>query len=142
MEKTYIARGHHSLDKKWYLIDATDLTLGRLATRVGHILTGKDKSTYSPHQDLGDYVVIINAEKVNVTGKKEKQKIYRSHSGRPGGMKTTNLQNLREKNPERIIEFAVKGMLPKNRLSRKLLTKLKVYKGDVHPHMAQNPEKI
>ena len=103
---------------------------------------GKDKSTYSPHQDLGDYVVVINAEKISLSGNKEKQKLYRSHSGRPGGMKTMNLRALREKKPERIIELAVKGMLPKNRLSRKLITKLKVYKGDTHPHMAQNPQLI
>ena len=142
MEKTYIARSPDSLDKKWYLIDATDLTLGRLATQIGLILMGKDKSTYSPHQDLGDYVVVINAEKISLSGNKEKQKLYRSHSGRPGGMKTMNLRDLREKKPERIIELAVKGMLPKNRLSRKLITKLKVYKGDTHPHMAQNPQLI
>ena len=142
MEKTYIARNHNSLDKNWYLIDATDLTLGRLASKIGQILMGKEKNIYSPHQDLGDYVIVINAEKINVTGKKESQKLYRSHSGRPGGMTTTTLKALREKAPERIVESAVKGMLPKNRLSRKLLTKLKVYKGNVHPHEAQNPEKI
>ena len=140
MEKTYITKRHDSLDKNWYLIDATGLTLGRLASLIGPILMGKKKSFYSPHQDLGDYIVVINAEKVKVTGKKEKQKLYRSHSGRPGGMTTLNFQALREKKPERIIELAVKGMLPKNSLGRKLIKKLKVYQGNNHPHTAQNPK--
>jgi large subunit ribosomal protein L13 len=142
MEKTYITKNHTPLDKKWYLIDATNLTLGRLASQVGQMLMGKDKSSYSPHQDLGDYVIVINAEKINVTGKKERQKIYRSHSGRPGGMKIATLQVMREKKPEQIIEHAVKGMLPKNKLGRKLVTKLKVYRGENHPHIAQNPQLI
>lgn len=142
MEKTYITKNHTALDKKWYVLDATDLTLGRVASQVGQLLIGKNKSCYSPHQDLGDYVIVINASKINVTGKKEKQKIYRSHSGRPGGMKTTTLQVLRDKKPERIIEHAVKGMLPKNKLGRRIITKLKVYRDETHPHMAQNPQLI
>lgn len=140
MEKTYITKNHTPLDKKWYVLDATDLTLGRLASQVSQVLSGKNKTYYCPHQDLGDYVIVVNASKIHVSGKKETQKVYRSHSGRPGGMKTTTLKVLRAKKPERIIEHAVKGMLPKNKLGRRLITKLKVYGDENHPHMAQNPQ--
>lgn len=139
MEKTYLPP-QDSLEQKWYLIDATNQRLGRLASEVARILRGKNKPTYTPHMDTGDFVIIVNAEKVAVTGRKRTQKLYRRHSGRPGGMKTETFAKLQSRLPERIIEQAVKGMLPKNSLGRKLFTKLKVYAGDSHPHQAQQPE--
>ncbi|MDJ1181822.1 50S ribosomal protein L13 [Roseofilum casamattae] len=141
MTKTYLPP-QDSLDRKWYVIDAADQRLGRLATEVANILRGKNKPTFTPHMDVGDFVVIVNAEKVTVTGKKREQKLYRRHSGRPGGMKTETFAKLQNRIPERIIEKAVKGMLPKNALGRKLFTKLKVYKGPTHPHQAQTPETV
>jgi large subunit ribosomal protein L13 len=129
-----------TLDKKWYVIDAADQRLGRLATEVATILRGKNKPTYTPHLDTGDFVIIINAEKITVTGKKRDQKLYRRHSGRPGGMKVESFDKLQKRIPERIIEQAVKGMLPKNSLGRQLFTHLKVYTGAEHPHQAQKPE--
>jgi large subunit ribosomal protein L13 len=129
-----------TLDKKWYVIDAADQRLGRLATEIAMILRGKNKPTYTPHLDTGDFVIIINAEKVAVTGKKRQQKLYRRHSGRPGGMKVETFDKLQKRIPERIIEHAVKGMLPKNTLGRQLFTHLKVYAGGEHPHQAQKPE--
>ena len=131
-----------TLDRKWYLVDAADQRLGRLATEVAMILRGKNKPTYTPHLDTGDFVIIVNAEKVQVTGKKRSQKLYRRHSGRPGGMKTETFAHLQARRPEQIIEHAVKGMLPKNSLGRKLFTKLKVYAGPSHPHQAQTPEEL
>lgn len=131
-----------TLDQKWYVIDASEQRLGRLATEVASILRGKNKPTFTPHLDTGDFVVIVNAEKVVVTGKKRFQKVYRRHSGRPGGMKTETFDHLQSRIPERIIETAVKGMLPKNALGRKLFTKLKVYAGPNHPHTAQQPEAL
>ncbi|MEC4804649.1 MAG: 50S ribosomal protein L13 [Jaaginema sp. PMC 1079.18] len=131
-----------TLDPKWYVVDAAEQRLGRLATEVASILRGKNKPTFTPHMDTGDFVVIVNAEKVVVTGKKRFQKVYRRHSGRPGGMKTETFERLQERIPERIIETAVKGMLPKNALGRKLFTKLKVYAGPEHPHEAQQPEAL
>ncbi|MDJ0537054.1 MAG: 50S ribosomal protein L13, partial [Xenococcaceae cyanobacterium MO_207.B15] len=116
--------------------------LGRLATEIAMILRGKNKPTYTPHMDTGDFVIVVNAEKVVVTGRKGQQKLYRRHSGRPGGMKTETFDQLQARIPERIIEKAVKGMLPKNALGRKLFTKLKVYKGSEHPHQAQQPEPL
>lgn len=139
MKDTFIP-SKNFINKKWYVIDAENQTLGRLATKVSQILVGKEKSIYTPFLDTGDYIIIINAEKINVSGKKEKQKIYRNHSGRPGGMRTESLEKLRERRPEKIIEHAVKGMLPKGALGRKLYTNLKVYKGEQHPHDAQTPE--
>lgn len=139
MKDTFIP-SKNFISKKWCVIDAQDQTLGRLATKISRILIGKEKATYTPFLDTGDYVIVINAEKINLTGKKEKQKIYRNHSGRPGGMRTESLENLRERRPEKIIEHAVKGMLPKGALGRKLYTNLKVYKGEHHPHDAQTPE--
>jgi large subunit ribosomal protein L13 len=129
-----------TLERKWYVIDAADQRLGRLATEVANILRGKNKPTFTPHMDTGDFVVIINAEKVVVTGKKPSQKLYRRHSGRPGGMKVETFNQLQGRIPERIIEKAVKGMLPKNSLGRKLFTKLNVYAGPNHKQQAQKPE--
>lgn len=139
MTKTYLPP-QDTLEQKWYVIDAADQRLGRLATEIAMILRGKNKPTYTPHMDTGDFVVVINADKVAVTGRKPSQKLYRRHSGRPGGMKTETFNQLQARIPERIIEKAVKGMLPKNTLGRKLFTKLKVYAGSDHPHAAQKPE--
>ena len=130
------------VDQKWHLIDAENKTLGRLSSRVSSILMGKNKSQYTPNNDLGDFVVIINAEKIKLTGNKESQKKYYKHSGYPGGLKTTTLKELRKENPEQIIFKAIKGMLPKNKLADKMISKLKVYKGSVHPHVGQKPELI
>ena len=141
MTKTYIPPVDE-IDRKWYVVDATDQRLGRLATEVASILRGKNKPTFTPNMDTGDFVVIVNAEKVVVTGNKSSQKLYRRHSGRPGGMKTETFAQLQDRIPERIIEKAVKGMLPKNALGRKLFTKLKVYAGSEHPHDAQQPETL
>lgn len=129
-----------SIERKWYVVDAADQRLGRLATEIAMILRGKNKPSFTPHMDTGDFVIVINAEKVVVTGNKAEQKLYRRHSGRPGGMKVETFAKLQNRIPERIIEKAVKGMLPKNSLGRKLFTKLKVYKGEQHPHSAQQPE--
>lgn len=139
MNKTYVP-AQDSIEKKWYVVDAAEQRLGRLATEIAMILRGKNKPTYTPHLDTGDFVVVINAEKIEVTGKKRSQKLYRRHSGRPGGMKTETFAQLQGRIPERIIEEAVRGMLPKNSLGRKLFTKLKVYAGPNHPHDAQQPE--
>lgn len=128
------------IEKKWYIVDASEMILGRLSTVVATILQGKNKSKYTPHIDTGDYVIVINAQKINVTGKKESQKIYRHHSGYIGGLKEITLERLREKHPERIIEKAVWGMMPKGRLGRAMIKKLKVYAGEKHPHEAQKPE--
>ncbi len=129
-----------TLEQKWYVVDAADQRLGRLATEIAMILRGKKKPTFTPNMDTGDFVIVINAEKVVVTGRKNEQKLYRRHSGRPGGMKVETFDQLQARIPERIIEKAVKGMLPKNALGRKLFTKLKVYTGSEHPHAAQQPE--
>jgi large subunit ribosomal protein L13 len=129
-------------NQKWYLIDAQQYVLGRLASRVAHILRGKHKPNFAPHQDVGDYVVVINAEKVKLSGKKVDQKTYFKHSGYPGGEKFVPFRTVQEKYPERIIENAVRLMLPKNALGRKMFKKLKVYAGGQHPHLAQNPEGI
>ena len=137
--KSYIAKPA-DIDHKWYVIDAEDKTLGKIAAEIAMILRGKKKPIYTPHVDCGDYVVVVNAEKVAVTGKKENQKIYRSHSGYPGGLKETTLAELRAKKPEEIIRHAVKGMMPKGKLGRQMFKKLKVYAGPEHPHAAQNPE--
>lgn len=141
MNKTYVP-AVKSLEHEWYVIDAADQRLGRLASEVAMILRGKNKPEYTPHMDTGDFVVIVNADKVVVTGKKQSQKLYRRHSGRPGGMKTETFAQLQNRIPERIIEQAVKGMLPKNSLGRQLFTKLKVYAGAEHPHQAQQPKEL
>ena len=139
MNKTYLPP-QAELEHKWYVVDAADQRLGRLATEIAMVLRGKRKPTYTPHMDTGDFVIVINAEKIAVTGKKRSQKLYRRHSGRPGGMKVETFAKLQARVPERILEQAVKGMLPKNSLGRQLFTKLKVYTGSAHPHQAQQPE--
>jgi large subunit ribosomal protein L13 len=131
-----------TLDRQWFVIDAEGQRLGRLATEIAMILRGKNKATFTPHLDTGDFVVVINAEKIVVTGKKSEQKLYRRDSGRPGGMKVETFSQLQARIPERILEKAVKGMLPKNTLGRKLFTKLRVYTGSVHPHDAQQPQTL
>jgi large subunit ribosomal protein L13 len=131
-----------TLERQWYLVDAADQTLGRLATEVASVLRGKNKPTYTPHLDTGDFVVVINADKVRVSGNKETQKLYRRHSGRPGGRKTETFAHLQSRLPERIIEKAIKGMLPHNALGRQLFRKLKVYRGADHPHAAQKPQAL
>ena len=130
------------IKKKWLLLDASNKTLGRLSAKISSILMGKNKAQFTPHNDLGDYIVVINAEKVKVTGNKDIQKKYYRHSGYPGGLKTSTFSEIIEKNPEDIILKAVKGMLPKNKLSNSMISKLKVYKGENHPHIGQNPHKI
>ena len=130
------------VNQKWLLIDACDKTLGRLSTKIATILSGKNKAQYTPHNDLGDFVVIINARKIKVTGKKNIQKNYYRHSGYPGGLKSSNFSEILETKPEDIILNAVKGMLPKNKLSDQMLSKLKIYEGENHPHIAQTPLKI
>ena len=130
------------LDKKWLLLDAKDETLGRLSSKIASILMGKNKAQYTPHNDLGDYVVVVNAEKIRVTGNKDIQKKYYKHTGYPGGLKSSTFSEIIEKNPENVILKAVKGMLPKNKLSSSMISKLKVYEGDNHPHAGQNPIKI
>ena len=130
------------LDKKWLLLDARDETLGRLSSKIASILMGKNKAQYTPHNDLGDYVVVVNAEKIRDTGNKDIQKKYYKHTGYPGGLKSSTFSEIIEKNPENVILKAVKGMLPKNKLSNSMISKLKVYEGDNHPHAGQNPIKI
>ena len=132
----------NEITRNWYIIDADGQILGRLASEVAQIIRGKKKPFFTPHMDMGDFVVIINAEKVKVTGNKEKDKTYFRHSGYPGGVTQLNLRKVRQNFPERIITNAVKGMLPHNRLGRKLLTHLKVYSGELHPHAAQRPQTI
>ena len=139
MNKTYSAKPSE-IERKWYVIDAEDLVLGRLASEVAMILRGKHKPTFTPHIDTGDFVVIINAEKIRVTGRKEQDKVYQRHSGYPGGLTTVNYDEMRQKHPERLIEKAVWGMLPKGSLGRAQLRKLKVVCGTDHPHKAQQPE--
>jgi large subunit ribosomal protein L13 len=126
----------------WYVVDATGQVLGRLASRLALLLQGKGKPTYARHLDMGDYVICINAEKVQVTGKKRQNKIYYHYSGYSGGLKSTSFERMIATHPERVITFAVKGMLPRNRLGRRMLKKLKVYRGPSHPHAAQNPQMI
>ena len=130
------------LDNNWLLLDAKDETLGRLSSKIASILMGKNKAQYTPHNDLGDYVVVVNAEKIRVTGNKDIQKKYYKHTGFPGGLKSSTFSEIIEKNPENLILKAVKGMLPKNKLSSSMISKLKVYEGDNHPHAGQNPIKI
>ena len=124
----------------WYVVDATGQTLGRLASEIARRLRGKHKTEYTPHVDTGDYIIVVNAEKVFVSGNKETKKIYYRHSGYPGGIKSTSLKKLREAKPEALLEKAVKGMLPRNPLGRAVFRKLKVYAGDTHPHGAQQPK--
>lgn len=137
--KTSMAKANE-VDRKWYVIDAEDKVLGRLATEVATLLRGKHKPIYTPHVDTGDYVIVINADKVKLTGTKWDNKIHASHTGYPGGRREVVYKEIREKHPERVIEYAVKGMLPKSRLGRSMFGKLKVYAGPDHPHEAQKPE--
>lgn len=130
------------VERRWYLVDATQKTLGRLATGIAHRLHGKHKPEYSPHVDVGDYIVVINADKLRFTGNKLKDKMYYRHSGYPGGIKSTNLEQLLEQHPERVLGQAVRGMLPRTPLGRAMYKKLKVYAGVDHPHQAQNPSSL
>jgi large subunit ribosomal protein L13 len=138
LQKTYSPKPG-DITREWLVVDADGIPLGRLASHVAQLLRGKHKPTFAPHVDGGDFVIVINAEKVAVTGNKESTKTYYRHSGYPGGLREMNLAAMRERYPERVIEGAVKGMLPKNRLGRKLYGKLRVYAGGEHPHAAQNP---
>ncbi len=139
--RTYSAKPG-DVRRDWYIVDAEDMTLGRLATTVAATLRGKNKPMFTPHIDTGDFVIVVNAEKVRVTGNKEREKFYYRHSGYPGGLKQTALRDVRARHPERIIESAVRGMLPHNTLGRQQFKKLKVYAGPSHPHAAQNPQQL
>ena len=139
--KTYMANPD-KIERKWYVVDAEGCTLGRLASEVAKVLRGKNKPEYTPHIDTGDYVIVVNAAKVKVTGKKLQQKIYYNHSDYVGGMRETTLAEMMAKKPEKVIELAVKGMLPKGPLGREMFTKLHVYAGAEHPHAAQQPEAL
>ena len=139
--KTFMA-SPATIDRKWYVVDAEGKTLGRLASEVAKVLRGKNKAIFTPHIDTGDYVIVVNAEKIKVTGKKLDQKIYYRHSEYVGGMKETTLREMMDKKPERVIELAVKGMLPKGPLGRQMITKLHVYAGPEHKHEAQKPETL
>ena len=141
LQRTYSPKASE-ITRSWYVIDAEDLPLGRLASEIAQILRGKSKPTYVPHMDGGDHVVVLNASKVHVSGNKETEKIYYRHSGYPGGLRAETFSQVRKDHPERVIEGAVRGMLPKNRLGRQMYTKLKVYAGPDHPHAAQQPETI
>ena len=137
--KTFSAKAGE-INHDWFVVDAADKTLGRLASEIAHRLRGKHKPEYTPHVDTGDYIVVINAEKIRVTGAKAKDKIYHHHTGYPGGIKSISFEKLIEKAPERVIQGAVKGMLPRNPLGRAMFKKLKVYAGTEHPHTAQQPQ--
>lgn len=137
--KTYTVKPG-DIKRQWCLVDAEGKTLGRLASRIAAILKGKHKPIYTPHADVGDFVIVINADKIHVTGRKMLQKMYHRHSGYPGGLKSINLRDLLQRHPTRAVEYAVKGMLPKNRLGRRMFKKLKVYAGSDHPHQAQKPQ--
>ena len=139
--KTYVAK-EQEINKKWYLVDARDKVVGRLASRIAHRLRGKHKPIFTPHTDTGDFIVVINADKVTFTGRKWDNKVYYRHSGYIGGLKQRRAKELLEKKPEDILRFAVKGMLPKNSLGRRQLKKLKIYAGSEHPHEAQQLEKL
>jgi len=141
MEKTSVAK-KQDIEKRWYLIDAADKTLGRLASKVAKILMGKNKPIWTPNVDTGDFVVVINASKVRVTGKKLDDKVYYKHSGYLGGLKKETLRSLLNRKPETVVTLAVRGMLPKTKLGRQMIKKLKVYKGSEHPHSAQNPQPV
>ncbi len=139
--RTYMAKPAE-IDRKWYVVDATDISLGRLSTVVAAILRGKNKPTYTPHVDTGDHVIVVNAEKLQLTGKKESDKLYARHSGYPGGLTQVSAGELREKNAKRLVETSIKGMLPKNSLGRKMIKKLHVYAGPDHKQIAQQPEEL
>ncbi|MEO6462661.1 MAG: 50S ribosomal protein L13 [Candidatus Eisenbacteria bacterium] len=139
--KTHVVKAG-DIRRDWFVLDAQDLVLGRVASQVAHILKGKHKPTYSPHLDTGDHVVVINVEKLKVTGKKAEKKQYFTHSMYPGGMAWTSFRTMSENKPDRVLYLAVKGMLPRNRLGRAMMTKLKIYAGAEHPHVAQSPRAL
>lgn len=139
--KTYVPKATE-IERRWYVVDAEGLTLGRLATQVATVIRGKHKAMYTPHLDVGDYVIVVNAEKIRVTGNKEEQKFYYRHSGYPGGFRSTSLRDQLARHPERVIETAVKGMIPHTNLGRDQLKKLKVFAGPNHPHTAQQPSPL
>ncbi|HOB91615.1 MAG: 50S ribosomal protein L13 [Bacillota bacterium] len=139
MSRSYMAKPEEVV-RKWYVVDASGRTLGRLASKVAAILRGKHKPTYTPHVDTGDYVIVVNADKVVVTGNKARDKVYYHHTQYPGGLRSITFEDLMKKSPERVIERAVRGMLPRNRLGRSMIKKLKVYASPDHPHQAQKPE--
>ena len=138
--KTFLPKA--DAEKKWFIVDAQEQVLGRLATRIAMILMGKNKAWYTAFLDTGDFVIVVNAGKISLTGRKRTQKTYYSHSGYPGGLKETSAQKVLEQRPERVIKSAVRGMLPKNKLGKKMLSKLKIYAGAEHPHEAQKPEAL
>tara|TARA_X000001036_G_C20590794_1_gene770696 strand:- start:248 stop:676 length:429 start_codon:yes stop_codon:yes gene_type:complete len=140
METSYIKA--NEVDKKWFIVDATDKTLGRLSSKVAQILRGKNKVNYTPHMDMGDFVIILNADKIKLSGKKESKKDYFKHTNYPGGAKNISIKVMREKKPEFILMNSIKGMLPHNRLGKKILTHLKVYASNEHPHSSQKPIKL
>lgn len=140
-QKTFVATPS-TIERKWYVIDADGIALGRLASKVATILRGKHKATFTPNMDTGDYVIVVNAEKVILTGNKENQKVYQRYSGYAGGLKEIKYKDMKKSHPERIIEQAVHGMLPKNALGRQMIKKLRVYRGPEHNHEAQNPQKL
>lgn len=137
--KTYSQKASE-VQREWYVIDATDHVLGRLATQIATLLRGKHKPTFTPSMDGGDFVIVTNVEKIRLTGRKPEQKVYYRHTGYPGGLKTIPYKMMQAKHPDRVLRLAVKGMLPKNRLGRRLLTKLRIYSGPNHPHLAQQPK--
>jgi len=139
--KTFIAK-KQDLKPTWYLVDADDKILGRMATKIANLLRGKEKAIFTPHVDTGDFVVVINAAKVKLSGRKEQQKSYARHTGYPGGLRVEPVARVRVRHPERMIEYAVAGMMPKNRLGKAMLKKLKIYAGAEHPHAAQNPKPV
>ncbi|OVE76182.1 50S ribosomal protein L13 [bacterium E08(2017)] len=139
--KSYVAKDP-ATDRAWLLVDAKDQTLGRLAVKIANALRGKDKPTFTPHVDTGAFVVVVNADKVKLTGNKEEEKVYQRYTGYRSGLKETTAAMMRERHPDRMITLAVKGMLPKNTLAKKMMTRLKVYAGEDHPHEAQNPQSV
>jgi len=139
--RTFSAKPHE-IEREWFVVDATGMTLGRLASRIATILRGKHKPIYTPHVDCGDFVIVVNADKIHVTGRKLDQKMYYRHSGYPGGLKQISLRDQLDKHPDRVIRLAVRGMLPKNRLGRQMIKKLKVYAEPDHPHQAQQPKPL
>jgi len=139
--KTY-SPSERDIQRRWYLVDAKNQVLGRLASQVARILRGKHKPMFVPHMDVGDHVIIINADKIRLTGKKAHLKRYRRYTGYPGGLRETSFESLMASRPERVLEHAIRGMLPKNRLGRKMFTKLRIYAGETHPHSAQQPEPL
>lgn len=141
MDKTYVTK-NEDVEREWLVVDASGQTLGRLAAKIAHILHGKHKPVYSPSVDTGDYVIVVNAEKIRVTGRKLDQKMYYRHSGYPGGLKQITLRDQLRKHPTRVVEHAVRGMLPKNRMGRRMFKKLKIYAGPDHPHTAQLPKPL